>query len=85
MASNNTLANGHHDPESQSNVLKILNQAREDLTSQSHRILPNFSLLQGLYQTLLAGGIVDDRKYIVTAWTSTGLVWRRMLIYVLSQ
>lgn len=57
--------NGSPVSQEQSNITKILSKARQDLISQSHRILPDLAILQGLYQTSLAGGIIDDRKYLV--------------------
>ena len=69
MASNNTLANGQDDSSHHSNADKLLGEAHQDLASQQHRILPNLTLLQGFFRTYLAGGIIDDRKYIVTYLT----------------
>ena len=49
----------------QSNLSRVLSKARQDLASQSRRIVPDLAILQGIYKTFLAGGIVDDRKYLV--------------------
>lgn len=57
--------NGGPGSQEQSNIAKILGQASQDLMSQSHRVLPDLAILQSLYQTFLAGGIIDDRKYLV--------------------
>ena len=46
-------------------IAKLLAEARRDLLSQTGRILPDLRFLQGIGQTLLAGGIIDDRKYLV--------------------
>ncbi|SPO05473.1 related to Psi-producing oxygenase A [Cephalotrichum gorgonifer] len=60
-----TQADGHAVPSDSSNITKLLSEARQDLISQSHRILPDLAILQALYQTFLAGGVIDDRKYLV--------------------
>lgn len=57
--------NGASVSQDQSNITRILNQAREDLLSQSHRVFPDLAILQDVCQTFLAGGIIDDRKYLV--------------------
>lgn len=62
-----TQASGNHFPDRSSNLSRIVSEAYQDLNSQSRRILPNLGLLQELSQTFLAGGIIDDRKYLVGA------------------
>jgi hypothetical protein len=57
--------NGNPASQEQSNIVRILSEARQDLVSQSNRILPDLTLLQDLYKTFLASGIIDDRKYLV--------------------
>jgi hypothetical protein len=65
--SDKTQASGNHFPDRSSNLTRIVGGAYQDLNSQSRRILPNLELLQELSQTFLAGGVIDDRKYIVGA------------------
>lgn len=60
-----TQMNGNPASQEQSNIVRILSEARQDLVSQSNRILPDLTLLQDLYKTFLASGIIDDRKYLV--------------------
>jgi hypothetical protein len=60
-----TQADGNHFADRSSNLTRIVSEAYHDLNSQSRRILPNLELLQELSQTFLAGGIIDDRKYLV--------------------
>lgn len=65
MPANKHHGNGNALPPEQSRIARILKEASQNVISQSHRILPDLALLQGLYQTFLAGGVIDDRKYLV--------------------
>lgn len=64
--SDKTKASDNHLPDRSSNLKRIVSEAYKDLNSQSRRILPDLGLLQELFQTFLAGGIIDDRKYLVS-------------------
>ncbi|KAE8387807.1 heme peroxidase [Aspergillus alliaceus] len=50
---------GHHD------LMKLLSEARQDIGSQLRRILPDLHVLRGLGSTILSGGIIDDREYLI--------------------
>ncbi|CRK31341.1 hypothetical protein BN1723_015743 [Verticillium longisporum] len=69
MASSNPPSGGEHTSgngeDAHSNLFKLLNSARRDLQSQNGRFLPNLNLALGTLETALAGGLVDDRKYLV--------------------
>jgi hypothetical protein len=47
------------------NLLRLLSETRQDIVSQAGRILPDLHVLEGIGSTILAGGIIDDRKYLV--------------------
>ncbi|KAB2572892.1 Psi-producing oxygenase A [Lasiodiplodia theobromae] len=47
-----------------SSLLNIAGKAADDLHSQTGRVIPNLNLVRNFGQTLLANGIVDDRKYL---------------------
>lgn len=49
-----------------SNLLKLAGKAAEDLRSQAGRVASNFNLARNFGETLLANGVVDDRKYLVS-------------------
>ncbi|KAK2923217.1 hem peroxidase, animal-type [Fusarium oxysporum f. sp. vasinfectum] len=49
----------------QSNLVDLLNKVRRDFLSQAGRIGPDLRILHGATEAALAGGIVDDRKYLV--------------------
>lgn len=68
MPANRNHGNGHAVPLEQSRIARILKEASQNVISQSTRILPDLALLQGLYQTFLAGGVIDDRKYLVCVY-----------------
>lgn len=57
MSSNNKSEEG--------DLASLLSRAVEDLWSQAGRIGPDIKAVQGVAMTALAGGIVDDHKYIV--------------------
>jgi hypothetical protein len=48
-----------------SNLEELLKEARQDLLSQTGRIIPNLNLLVGAGELVLRGGLIDDRKYLV--------------------
>ncbi|OOO07799.1 hypothetical protein OAory_01042990 [Aspergillus oryzae] len=52
-------SDGHH------SLLKLLSEARQDIVSQVGRILPDLQVLRGLGSTILSGGIIDDRQYLI--------------------
>ena len=52
-------SDGHH------SLLKLLSEARQDIVSQVGRILPDLQVLRGLGSTILSGGIINDRQYLV--------------------
>ncbi|EAW09101.1 peroxidase/cytochrome P450 family protein [Aspergillus clavatus NRRL 1] len=43
----------------------FLNDARQDLVSQAGRIVPNLKTVQELVQTVLNGGLMDDRRFLI--------------------
>lgn len=47
-----------------SNLMNLVGKASEDLRSQSGRISSNLSLVRNFGETVLANGIIDDRKYL---------------------
>ncbi|KAH8800452.1 hypothetical protein F5884DRAFT_552161 [Xylogone sp. PMI_703] len=49
----------------QSNLADLFNEVRRDIFSQAGRIGPDMRILHGATEAALAGGIVDDRKYLV--------------------
>lgn len=51
----------------QSNLFKLLKDARQDLLSQTGRFLPNLNLALGASETTLEGGLANDRKYLVSS------------------
>ncbi|MBE3044774.1 hypothetical protein IMZ48_19880 [Candidatus Bathyarchaeota archaeon] len=67
MPNGKNPANGHPLPPEQWRIAKILTEATKNVLSQSKRIIPDIELLQGFYQTFLAGGVIDDRTYLVCA------------------
>ncbi|KAE8166073.1 heme peroxidase [Aspergillus tamarii] len=52
-------SNGHH------SLLKLLSEGRQDIISQVGRILPDLRVLRGLGSTILSGGVIDDRQYLI--------------------
>jgi hypothetical protein len=48
-----------------SKLTKLVTGLRQDISSQTGRILPDLEVLQGIGSTIIAGGIIDDRKYLV--------------------
>jgi hypothetical protein len=56
-------SNGDKDQEG--DLTTILSHAIEDLWSQAGRIGPDLTTGREIAMTALAGGIVDDHKYIV--------------------
>lgn len=58
-------------------LIGLLDEARQDIVSQAGRVGPDFETLEGLSSTVLAGGIIDDRKYLVSLLVF-GL-WKDML------
>lgn len=48
-----------------SDLISLVTRALADLFSQAGRIAPDIRVLQDVAMTTFAGGIVDDRKYIV--------------------
>jgi hypothetical protein len=64
MASNNkTSPSGNMDD--MTNLAKLLSKGHQDILSQAGRTLPNLQVLHDIIKTVLAGGIIDDRKYLV--------------------
>ncbi|KAF4332293.1 Psi-producing oxygenase A [Fusarium beomiforme] len=63
MAANKSEAGNARDV--QTNLADLLNEVRRDILSQAGRIGPDLRILHGAAETALAGGIVDDRKYLV--------------------
>lgn len=47
-------------------LIRLLDEVREDILSQVGRVGPDFETFEGLSLTVLAGGIIDDRKYLVS-------------------
>ena len=47
-------------------LIGLLDEARQDIVSQVGRVGPDFEALGGLSSTALRGGIIDDRKYLVS-------------------
>jgi hypothetical protein len=48
----------------------FLTEASQDLLSQAGRIIPDLRTIQELGQTVVNGGLVDDRKYLVCCRSS---------------
>ncbi|KAM0280201.1 hypothetical protein ACHAQH_004158 [Verticillium albo-atrum] len=67
MASTTPLSSGaeHTGANGESRLFTLLNNARRDLQSQNGRFLPNLNLALETLETALAGGLIDDRKYLV--------------------
>ncbi|KAF6525756.1 hypothetical protein HZS61_011551 [Fusarium oxysporum f. sp. conglutinans] len=63
MAANKSEAGNARDV--QTNLADLLNEVRRDILSQAGRIGPDLRILHGATEAALAGGIVDDRKYLV--------------------
>lgn len=63
MATNKSEAGNARDV--QANLADLLNGVRRDILSQAGRIGPDLRILHGATEAALAGGIVDDRKYLV--------------------
>jgi hypothetical protein len=55
---------------SHGNLAALVNHSLADLFRQAGRIIPDHKLLQDVATTAFAGGIVDDRKYIVLSFFS---------------
>ncbi|KUI64277.1 Psi-producing oxygenase A [Cytospora mali] len=51
-----------------SNLMEIAGKAAEDLQSQVGRVVSDVNLARNFGQTLLANGIIDDRKYLPLTW-----------------
>jgi hypothetical protein len=51
----------------QGDLTSFLSRAVEDLWSQAGRVGPDITIARNIAMTTFAGGIVDDRKYIVSA------------------
>ncbi|KAF7594156.1 hypothetical protein BBP40_010005 [Aspergillus hancockii] len=64
MAANGDSNHGGSDSAHHS-LLKLLSETRQDIVSQVGRILPDLHVLRGLGSTALAGGIIDDRQYLI--------------------
>ncbi|CAH0021704.1 unnamed protein product [Clonostachys rhizophaga] len=47
------------------NLANLFNEVRRDILSQAGRIGPDLRILHGATETALAGGMIDDREYIV--------------------
>ncbi|KAL5361997.1 heme peroxidase [Aspergillus floccosus] len=47
------------------NLTRLVTELRQDISSQAGRTLPNLQVLQGIGSTILAGGVIDDRKYLI--------------------
>lgn len=60
-----------------SSLMEIVGKAAEDLHSQAGRVGSDAHLARNFGQTLLANGVIDDRKYLVSAWCITR---RKMLM-----
>ena len=71
-------ANGHPLPPEQWRIARILTEATKNMLSQSKRILPDIELLQGFTQTFLAGGVIDDRTYLVCASCTPAYTYAEM-------
>jgi hypothetical protein len=64
MAFNNkTSPSGNMD--AMTNLAKLLNKGHQDILSQAGRTLPNLQVLHDIIKTVLTGGIIDDRSYLV--------------------
>lgn len=50
-----------------STLMEIAGKAAEDLHSQAGRVGSDVNLARNFGQTILANGIIDDRKYLVSA------------------
>ncbi|PLN76109.1 heme peroxidase [Aspergillus taichungensis] len=46
-------------------LIGLLNEASQDIVSQVGRVGPDLEALEGLRSTVLGGGIIDDRKYLI--------------------
>lgn len=49
-----------------SNLMGLALRAAEDLHSQAGRVGDNINLARNFGQTILANGIIDDRKFLVS-------------------
>ncbi|KAL4894294.1 heme peroxidase [Aspergillus ambiguus] len=47
------------------NLVNLITELHQDISSQAGRILPDLQVLQGISSTILAGGTIDDRKYLI--------------------
>jgi hypothetical protein len=64
MAFNNkTSPSGNMD--AMTNLAKLLNKGHQDILSQAGRTLPNLQVLHDIIKTVLTGGIIDDRSYLI--------------------
>lgn len=63
------MASFHQDGSSakdeQSSLVQLLSDIRRDLLSQQGRLLPNINLALTAGESVLQGGLIDDRKYLV--------------------
>jgi hypothetical protein len=70
-SSGNTQSSGqaHHDASfanhEHASLIQLLSDIRRDLVSQQGRLLPNLKLALTAGETVLQGGVIDDRKYLV--------------------
>ncbi|KAI9928451.1 hypothetical protein MW887_002496 [Aspergillus wentii] len=46
-------------------LISLLGNARQDIVSQAGRIVPNIRTIQEITSTVLNGGLIDDRKYLI--------------------
>lgn len=51
--------------------MNLVGKASEDLRSQRGRVASNLNLARNFGETILANGVIDDRKYLVGALRST--------------
>jgi hypothetical protein len=54
-----------------SNLMGLAFRAAEDLHSQAGRVGDNINLARNFGQTILANGIIDDRKFLVSTSPKT--------------
>lgn len=57
------LSKPHHET---SKLMGLAFRAAEDIHSQAGRVTSNINLARNLGQTILANGVVDDRKFLVS-------------------
>jgi hypothetical protein len=67
------LSKSHHET---SNLMGLAIRAAEDLHSQAGRVGDNISLVRNFGHTILANGVIDDRKFLVrTTLNTSRRIW----------